>query len=116
MARVKGGIVTRRKHKKIMDRAKGFIGARSRSFRTAKGAVMKALAYSTRDRKQRKRRMRELWIIRINAAARINGLSYSRFMFGLKKAGIELDRKVLADMAVLNPAEFAKIVEIAKNA
>lgn len=116
MARVKGGIVTRRKHKKIMDRAKGFRGARSRSFRSAKGAVMKALAYSTRDRKQRKRRMRELWIIRINAAARINGISYSRFMFGLKKAGIELDRKVLADMAVLNAAEFAKIVEIAKKA
>lgn len=116
MARVKGGIVTRRKHKKIMDRAKGFRGARSRSFRSAKGAVMKALAYSTRDRKQRKRRMRELWIIRINAAARINGLSYSRFMFGLKKAGIELDRKVLADMAVANPAEFTKLIEMAKNA
>lgn len=114
MSRVKGGTVTRAKHKKILDEAKGFRGARSRSVRQAKSAVMHAMAYATRDRKQKKRKFRELWIIRINAAARLSGLSYSKLVFGLKNAGIELDRKVLADIAVENAAEFAKLVEIAK--
>jgi large subunit ribosomal protein L20 len=116
MARVKRGVTAKARHKKIMKAAKGYYGARSRVFRVAKQAVIKAAQYAYRDRRQRKRQFRALWIQRINAAARINGLSYSRFIDGLKKAEIELDRKVLADIAVYDPAGFAKIAESAKKA
>jgi len=115
VARVKTGVVRRKKHKKVLKEAKGFRGASGDVFKQAKQATMRAKAFSTRDRKQRKRKMRELWIIRINAGARISGLSYSKFMHGLKKAGIELDRKVLSELAVSNAAEFAKLVEMAKD-
>ncbi len=115
MARVKTGVVRRKKHKKVLKEAKGFRGASGDVFKQAKQATMRAKAFSTRDRKQRKRKMRELWIIRINAGARISGLSYSKFMHGLKNAGIELDRKVLSELAITNEAEFAKLVEMAKN-
>jgi len=114
--RVKTGIVRRRRHKKILKAAKGFRGASGDVIKQAKQAVMRAMAYSTRDRKVRKRKMRQLWITRINAAARINGVTYSAFMNGLKKAGIELDRKVLADIALNNASEFAKLVDNAKAA
>ncbi len=114
--RVKTGIVRRRRHKKVLKAAKGFRGASGDAFKQAKQAVMRAEAFSTRDRKVRKRKMRQLWIIRINAAARINGLTYSTLMNGLKRAGIELDRKVLADIALNNATEFAKLAEIAKAA
>lgn len=116
MSRVKRGVVARRRHKKIMKQAKGYYGARSRVFRVAKQAVIKAGQYAYRDRRQRKRQFRALWITRINAAARVNGMSYSRFVAGLKKAGIEIDRKVLADLAVHEKATFATIVEKAKAA
>ncbi|WP_048306612.1 50S ribosomal protein L20 [Halomonas sp. PR-M31] len=116
MSRVKRGVVARRRHKKIMKQAKGYYGARSRVFRVAKQAVIKAGQYAYRDRRQRKRQFRALWIARINAAARQNGLSYSRFIAGLKKSGIEIDRKVLADLAVHEKATFAAIVEKAKAA
>ncbi|HET8790540.1 LSU ribosomal protein L20P [Modicisalibacter ilicicola DSM 19980] len=116
MTRVKRGVVARRRHKKIMKQAKGYYGARSRVFRVAKQAVIKAGQYAYRDRRQRKRQFRALWIARINAAARQNGLSYSRFIAGLKQAGIEIDRKVLADLAVHEKATFAAIVEKAKAA
>ncbi|KAA0019328.1 50S ribosomal protein L20 [Salinicola corii] len=116
MSRVKRGVVARRRHKKIMKQAKGYYGARSRVFRVAKQAVIKAGQYAYRDRRQRKRQFRALWITRINAAARINGMSYSRFVAGLKKAGIEIDRKVLADLAVHEKAAFAALVEKAKAA
>lgn len=116
MTRVKRGVVARRRHKKIMKLAKGYYGARSRVFRVAKQAVIKAGQYAYRDRRQRKRQFRALWIARINAAARQNGLSYSRFIAGLKQAGIEIDRKVLADLAVHEKATFAAIVEKAKAA
>ncbi len=114
--RVKTGIVRRRKHKKVLKAAKGFRGASGDAFKQAKQAVMRAMAYSTRDRKVNKRKMRQLWIIRINAGARLNGMTYSKFMNGLKKAGILLDRKVLADMALNNAAGFAKLAETAKAA
>ncbi len=114
MPRVKRGVVARRRHKKVLKQAKGYYGARSRVFRVAKQAVIKAGQYAYRDRRQRKRQFRALWIARINAAARINGLSYSRFIAGLKKASIEIDRKVLADLAVHEKAVFAAIVEKAK--
>ncbi|TDT70575.1 LSU ribosomal protein L20P [Hypnocyclicus thermotrophus] len=114
--RVKTGIVRRRRHKKILKQAKGFRGASGTAVKQAKQATMRAAAYATRDRKVKKREMRKLWIIRINAGARANGLSYSRFMNGLKLAGIELDRKVLADLALNNPAEFTSLVEAAKAA
>jgi large subunit ribosomal protein L20 len=114
MARVKRGVQARRRHKKILKQAKGYYGARSRVFRVAKQAVIKAGQYAYRDRRQRKRQFRALWIARINAAARINGLSYSRFIAGLKKANIEIDRKVLADLAVYEQAAFAAVVEKAK--
>jgi large subunit ribosomal protein L20 len=114
MARVKRGVQTRARHKKVLKLAKGYYGARSRSFRVAKQAVIKAGQYAYRDRRQRKRQFRALWIARINAGARINGLSYSRFIAGLKKASIEIDRKVLADLAVNEKAAFAAIVEKAK--
>ena len=115
MARVKTGIVRRKKHKKILKEAKGYKGTRKTNFRKANEAVKRAMAFSTEHRKLKKRTMRELWIIRINAASRLNGLSYSRFMNGLKKLNIELDRKVLADLAVNNATEFAKLVEQVKN-
>ncbi|GAB3335779.1 MULTISPECIES: 50S ribosomal protein L20 [Chromohalobacter] len=116
MTRVKRGVVARRRHKKILKQAKGYYGARSRVFRVAKQAVIKAGQYAYRDRRQRKRQFRALWIARINAASRANGLSYSRFIAGLKKSGIEIDRKVLADLAVHEKSAFAAIVDKAKAA
>ncbi|ARS54037.1 MULTISPECIES: 50S ribosomal protein L20 [Kushneria] len=116
MARVKRGVVARRRHKKILKQAKGYYGARSRTFRVAKQAVIKAGQYAYRDRRQRKRQFRALWIARINAAARTHGMSYSRFINGLKKAGIEIDRKILADLAVHEKQAFGSIVEQAKAA
>lgn len=116
MTRVKRGVVARRRHKKVLKQAKGYYGARSRVFRVAKQAVIKAGQYAYRDRRNRKREFRALWIQRINAGARINGMSYSRFIGGLKKSGIEIDRKVLADLAVHEKAAFAAIVEKAKAA
>ena len=114
MPRVKRGVTAHARHKKILAKAKGYRGARSKVFRVAKQAVTKAGQYAYRDRKQRKRQFRALWIARINAGARENGMSYSVFMNGLKKAGIELDRKVLADLAVHDKAAFAGLVEQAK--
>ena len=114
MARVKRGVIARLRHKKNLKLAKGYYGARSRVFRVAKQAVIKAGQYAYRDRRQKKRQFRALWIARINAGARINGLSYSRLIAGLKKAAIEIDRKVLADLAVNEKAAFAAIVEKAK--
>ncbi|MFC0338564.1 LSU ribosomal protein L20P [Kushneria avicenniae] len=116
MARVKRGVVARRRHKKILKQAKGYYGARSRTFRVAKQAVIKAGQYAYRDRRQRKRQFRALWIARINAAARTHGMSYSRFINGLKKAGIEIDRKILADLAVHEKQAFGAIVEQARAA
>ncbi len=114
MPRVKRGVTARAKHKKILKAAKGYYGARSRLFRTAKQAVIKAAQYSYRDRRQRKRQFRALWIQRINAAAREHGLSYSRFINGLLKANVALDRKILADIAVNDPAAFGQLVNTAK--
>ncbi|MCG8311981.1 MAG: 50S ribosomal protein L20 [Pseudomonadales bacterium] len=115
MPRVKRGVQARARHKKILKQAKGYYGARSRVYRVAKQAVIKAGQYAYRDRRQRKRQFRQLWITRINAAARINGLSYSRFINGLKKASIEIDRKVLADIAVHDQNAFAVLAEKAKS-
>jgi large subunit ribosomal protein L20 len=112
--RVKRGLAAKKRHKKYLKMAKGYRGAGSRLYRTARERVEKALCHAFRDRKCKKREFRKLWIMRINAAARINGLSYSRLMNGLKKAGIELNRKVLADMAVRDPQVFAKVAEAAK--
>ncbi len=114
MARVKGGTVTRRRHNKVLKQARGYRGMRSVRFRTAKEQVMHSLRYATIHRKLRKRDFRRLWIQRINAGTRQYGLSYSRFIYGLKQAGINLDRKVLADMAVRDPNAFALVVEAAK--
>ena len=116
MARVKRGVTARRRHKKILKQAKGYYHARRAVFRVAKQAVTKALQYAYIGRKQKKRNFRSLWITRINAAARINGLSYSRFMNGLLKAGITLDRKVLADIAVRDPETFRRFAEQAREA
>ena len=116
MARVKRGVQARRRHKKILELGKGYYNARRKVFRVAKQAVIKAQQYAYIGRKQKKRNFRSLWITRINAAARINGLSYSRFMNGLLKAGITLDRKVLADIAVHDAAGFAALAEKAKGA
>ncbi|MFT3756375.1 MAG: 50S ribosomal protein L20 [Pseudoxanthomonas sp.] len=116
MARVKRGVTARRRHKKVIGRAKGYYNARRKVFRVAKQAVIKAGQYAYIGRKQKKRNFRSLWIVRINAAARINGLSYSKFMNGLLKAGITLDRKVLADIAVNDAAGFAALAEKAKGA
>jgi large subunit ribosomal protein L20 len=116
MARVKGGVHAKKSHKAVMNRAKGFRGARSRRFKVAKEAVYHAERYAYRDRRSRKGDMRRLWIARINAGARQEGLSYSRFMHGLKLAEIEVDRKVLADLAVHEPAAFAALVTAAKGA
>jgi large subunit ribosomal protein L20 len=104
-------MMARKRHKKLMNQAKGYWGSRSRRFRVARQTVMKALSYAYRDRRNRKRDFRKLWIIRINAAARLHGLSYSRLINGLKTAGIEMDRKILADMAVRDPASFTRVVE-----
>ena len=111
MARVKGAMHTRKRRKKILKLAKGYRGAKSKRFKTANQAVMKSLTYAYRDRKQKKRNFRQLWIARINAAARMNGISYSKFMNGLKKNGIEINRKMLAEIAVSDPAAFTKLVE-----
>ncbi|WP_415357685.1 50S ribosomal protein L20 [Halioglobus sp. Uisw_031] len=116
MARVKRGVVAHRRHKKVLKQAKGYYGARSRIFRVAKQAVTKAGQYAYRDRRQRKRQFRALWITRINAQSRANGLSYSRLINGLKKAEIGLDRRVLADLAVHDKSAFSTIVEQAKAA
>ncbi|PTN35048.1 50S ribosomal protein L20 [Desulfonatronum sp. SC1] len=112
--RVKRGLAAHRRHKKYLDMAKGYRGARSRLYRTARVTVERALAYAYRDRKVRKREFRALWIIRINAAARVHGLSYSKFMHGLSLAGIELNRKVLADLAVREKEHFGKLAGMAK--
>ena len=114
MARVKGAVNTKKKHKKILKLAKGYFGERSRQYGIANQAVMKSLSYAYVGRKLRKRDFRSLWIARINAAARMNGISYSRLINGLKKAGIEVNRKMLADIAVNDMAAFAKIVDAAK--
>lgn len=114
MARIKGAMRTRARHNKILKLAKGYFGAKSKLYRTANEAVMKSLSYAYRDRKQKKREFRKLWIARINAAARMNGLSYSKFMNALKKAGITLNRKVLADMAVNDATGFKMLVEKVK--
>ena len=114
MARIKGGLNAKKKHNRVLKMAKGYRGARSKQYRIAKQSVMRALTSSYAGRKERKRQFRQLWIARINAAARMNGLSYSRFMFGLKNAGVELNRKVLADMAVNDAAGFTALAEIAK--
>ncbi len=116
MARVKRGVIARRRHKKILKLAKGYYGARSRVFRIAKQSVIRAGQYAYRDRRQRKRQFRSLWIARINAASRANGLSYSRLIAGLRKASIGLDRRVLADLAVHDKPAFAAVVEKAKAA
>jgi large subunit ribosomal protein L20 len=114
MPRAKGGPKTRQRRKKALKKAKGYVGGRRRLFRTAKETVLRAGAFAYRDRRTRKRRFRSLWIIRINAAARALGLSYSAFMAGLKRAGVTLDRKILAELAVKDQAAFAKLVEMAR--
>jgi large subunit ribosomal protein L20 len=116
MARVKRGVTSHKRHKKILKLAKGYYGSRSRCFKTAKQAVIKAGQYAYRDRRQRKRQIRALWIVRVNAAAREHGISYSRFIAGLKKANIAIDRKILSDLAIFDKAGFAKIAETAKAA
>lgn len=116
MPRVKRAVSTHKKRRTVLNRAKGYYGAKSRSYRAAKEQVQHSLQYQYRDRRNKKREVRRLWITRINAAARINGLSYSVFMNGLKKAGVELDRKVLSDMAINDPEAFASLVEVAKKA
>lgn len=116
MARVKTGVVRRRRHKKILKLARGFYSARHKHFRKAKEQLERSLVYAYRDRRRKKRDFRRLWIVRINAACRLNDISYSRFINGLKKAKIELDRKVLADLAMDDAAGFAKVVESVKKA
>ena len=116
MARVKRGVVAKSRHKKVLKKAKGYYGARSKLFKTAKQAVIKAGQYAYRDRRQRKRQFRALWIARINAAARMHGLSYSRLINGMNRAEMEVDRKVLADIAVHDPEAFGTIAERAKAA
>ena len=116
MPRVKTGVVRRRRHKKILKLAKGFYSGRRKHFRKAKEQIERSLVYAHRDRKQKKRDFRKLWIIRINAATRLNGMNYSTFMNGLNKSGIELDRKILADMAMNDAAAFTAVVEASKAA
>ncbi|EAK8159567.1 50S ribosomal protein L20 [Campylobacter jejuni] len=116
MARVKTGVVRRRRHKKVLKLARGFYSGRRKHFIKAKEQLERSLVYAYRDRRRKKRDFRRLWIVRINAACRLNDLSYSRFINGLKKAGIELDRKILADLAMNDAAAFAKIAEAAKKA
>ena len=115
MARIKGGMNAKKKHNRVLKLAKGYRGARSKQYRVAKQSVMRALTSSYAGRKQKKCQFRQLWIARINAAARMNGLSYSKFMYGLKLAGVELNRKVLADMAVNDAEGFATLAELAKS-
>ena len=115
MARVKGGMNAKEKHNRVLKLAKGYRGARSKQYRVAKQSVMRALTSAYAGRKERKRQFRQLWIARINAAARINGLSYSKFMYGLKLAGIEMNRKILADMAINDAEGFATLAELAKS-
>jgi large subunit ribosomal protein L20 len=115
MSRVKRGVTARKRRRKILKMAKGFFGARSRLIRTATEAVNKAMKYAYRDRRVRKREFRQLWIARINAAARLNNISYSRLVDGMNKAGIELDRKIMAELAVNDPQGFARIVSMAKG-
>ena len=115
MARIKGGMNAKKKHNRVLKMAKGYRGARSKQYRVAKQSVMRALTSSYAGRKQRKRQFRQLWIARINAAARINGLSYSKFMYGLKQAGVEMNRKILSDMAINDAEGFAKLAELAKT-
>ena len=116
MARIKGGLNAKKKHNRTLKLAKGYRGARSKQYRVAKQSVMRALTSSYAGRKQKKRQFRQLWIARINAAARMNGLSYSKFMYGLKLANVDLNRKVLADMAINDAEGFAALAEIAKKA
>jgi large subunit ribosomal protein L20 len=116
VARVKGGTVTRARRKKVLKLARGYFGSKHRLFRTAKQQVMKSLMYAYRDRRQRKRDFRKLWIIRINAAARSNGLSYSKLMHGLKVAGVKINRKMLAELAVSDERAFAELANIARDA
>jgi large subunit ribosomal protein L20 len=116
MARVKRGVTSHKRHKRLLNDAEGRKGTNSKLVKRARESQLHALAYATRDRKQRKRDMRELWIIRINAAARLNGVSYSSFIAGLKKANVDLDRKTLADIAVRDAATFGRIVEVARGA
>ena len=115
MARVKGGMKAKKKHNRTLKLAKGYRGARSNQYRVAKQSVMRALATAYRGRKERKRQFRQLWIARINAAARMNGISYSKFMYGLKLAGVEMNRKMLSEMAINDAEGFAKLAELAKS-
>ena len=115
MARIKGGMNAKKKHNRTLKLAKGYRGARSKQYRVAKQSVMRALTSAYAGRKERKRQFRQLWIARINAAARINGLSYSKFMYGLKQAGVEMNRKILSDMAISDAEGFAKLAELAKS-
>lgn len=115
MARIKGGLGAKKRHNRVLKLAKGYRGARSKQYRVAKQSVMRALATSYAGRKQRKRQFRQLWIARINAAARMNGLSYSRLMHGLKLAGVEVNRKMLSEMAINDAEGFAKLAEVAKS-
>ena len=115
MARIKGGLNAKKRHNRVLKLAKGYRGARSKQYRVAKQSVMRALTRSYAGRKERKRQFRQLWIARINAAARINGLSYSKFMYGLKQAGVVMNRKVLSDMAINDAEGFAKLAELAKT-
>ena len=115
MARIKGGMNAKKKHKRVLKLAKGYRGARSKQYRVAKQSVMRALEESYTGRKQKKRQFRQLWIARINAAARINGLSYSKFMYGLKLAEVNVNRKMLSEMAISDPEGFAAFVEVAKR-
>ena len=115
MARIKGGMNAKKKHKRVLKLAKGYRGARSKQYRGAKQSVMRALEESYTGRKQKKRQFRQLWIARINAAARMNGLSYSKFMYGLKLAEVNVNRKMLSEMAISDPEGFASLVEVAKS-
>ena len=115
MARIKGGLNAKKRHNRTLKLAKGYRGARSKQYRIAKQSVMRALTSSYAGRKERKRQFRQLWIARINAAARMNGLSYSRFMYGLKLAGVEMNRKILADMAINDAEGFKSLAELAKS-
>ncbi len=115
MARIKGGMNAKKKHKRVLKLAKGYRGARSKQYRVAKQSVMRALEESYKGRKQRKRQFRQLWIARINAAARMNGLSYSKFMYGLKLAEVNVNRKMLSELAISDPEGFTALVEVAKS-
>ena len=115
MARIKGGMNAKKRHNRVLKLAKGYRGARSKQYRVAKQSVMRALTSSFAGRKQKKRQFRQLWIARINAAARMNGISYSKLMFGLKVSGVEINRKMLSDMAINDPAGFTALAEVAKS-